>query len=147
MGNNIPYIDKIIPIITSIASPDQIILFGSYARGDNTEKSDLDLLIIKRGLKNSFDIIDSIDRAFYENKIRIPIDLLAIDYNRYNELNSEIGYIYKTIKEEGKVIYGTPLLKDPFDYTEWSRKHYANVDLHEFNMRAVEYDKNNPVVG
>ena len=38
MGNNIPYIDKIIPIITSIASPDQIILFGSYARGDNTEK-------------------------------------------------------------------------------------------------------------
>ena len=46
MDNNIPFIDKIIPIIISIASPDQIILFGSYARGDNTEKSDLDLLII-----------------------------------------------------------------------------------------------------
>jgi len=108
MGNNIPYIDKIIPIIISIASPDQIILFGSYARGDNTEKSDIDLLIIKKGLKSSFDIIDSIEMAFYENKIRIPVDLLAIDYNRYNELNSEIGYIYKTIKEQGKVIYGTP---------------------------------------
>jgi predicted nucleotidyltransferase len=107
MDNNIPYIDKIVPIIISIAAPDQIILFGSYARGDNTEKSDIDLLIIKKELKNSFDIIDSIDRAFYENKIRIPIDLLAIDYTRYNELNSEIGYIYKTIKEEGKVIYGT----------------------------------------
>jgi len=39
------------------------------------------------------------------------------------------------------------LLKDPFDYTEWSRKHYADVDLHGFNMRAVEYDKNNPVSG
>jgi hypothetical protein len=39
------------------------------------------------------------------------------------------------------------LLKDPFDYTEWSRKHYADVDLHEFNMRAVEYDKHNPVAG
>ena len=108
MANNIPYIDKIIPIIISIASPDQIILFGSYARGDNTEKSDIDLLIIKKGLKNSFDIIDSIDRSFYENKIRISIDLLAIDYNRYNELNSEIGYIYKTTKEQGKVIYETP---------------------------------------
>ena len=106
MDNNIPYIDKIIPIIISIASPDQIILFGSYARGDNTEKSDLDLLIIKKGLKNSFDIIDSIYMAFYENKIRIPVDLLAIDYNRYNEINNEIGYIYKTIKEQGKVLYG-----------------------------------------
>ena len=37
----------------------------------------------------------------------MPIDLLAIDYNRYNELNSEIGYIYKTIKEQGKVLYET----------------------------------------
>ena len=106
MHSNIPYIDKIVPIIISIAAPDQIILFGSYARGDNTEKSDIDLLIIKKELKNSFDVIDSIDRAFYENKIRIPVDLLAIDYDRYNEINNEIGYIYKTIKEQGKVIYG-----------------------------------------
>ena len=107
MYNNIPYIDKIIPIIQSIASPDQIILFGSYARGDNTEKSDIDLLIIKKGLKKGRDIIGSIYMAFYENKINIPVDLLAIDYNRYNELNNEIGYIYKTIKEQGRVIYGT----------------------------------------
>jgi predicted nucleotidyltransferase len=107
MSINIPYIDKIVPIIISIASPDQIILFGSYARGDNTEKSDIDLLIIKKELKNSFAIIDSIYMAFYENKIKIPVDLLAIDFNRYNEINNEIGYIYKTIKEQGKVLYGT----------------------------------------
>jgi predicted nucleotidyltransferase len=104
--DNIPYIDKIISIIISIAEPDQIILFGSYARGDNTEKSDIDLLIIKKELKNSFSIIDSIYMAFYENKIKISVDLLAIDFNRYNKINNEIGYIYKTIKEQGKVLYG-----------------------------------------
>jgi predicted nucleotidyltransferase len=108
MDNNIPYIDKIIPLIVSLASPDQIILFGSYARGDNTEKSDIDLLILKKGLKNSFDIIDSLYMAFYENKIRVSVDLLAIDFNRYNVINNDIGYAYKTIKEQGKVIYGTP---------------------------------------
>jgi predicted nucleotidyltransferase len=107
MDNKIPYIDKIVPIINSIASPDQIILFGSYARGNYTEKSDLDLLIIKRDLKNGNSIIDSIYRAFYKNKIKISVDLLAIDYNKYNELNNSIGYIYKTIKEQGKIIYGT----------------------------------------
>ena len=107
MDNNVPYIDKIVPIIVSLASPDQIILFGSYARGDNTEKSDIDLLIVKKGLKNGFNIIDSIYMAFYENKIKVPVDLLTIDYNKYIELNNEIGYIYKTIKEQGKVLYGT----------------------------------------
>jgi predicted nucleotidyltransferase len=107
MDNNIPYIDKIVPIIVSLASPDQIILFGSYARGDNTEKSDIDLLIIKKGLKNGLNIIDSIYMAFYENKIKISVDLLTIDYNKYVKLNNEIGYIYKTIKEQGKILYGT----------------------------------------
>jgi len=107
MEKSIPYIDKIIAIIQSIASPDQIILFGSYARGNYTEKSDIDLLIIKKNLKNGNNIIDSVYRAFYENKINISVDLLTIDYNRYNELNNKIGYIYKTIKEQGKVIYGT----------------------------------------
>ena len=107
MDNNIPYLDEIIPLVVSLAVPDQIILFGSYARGDNTEKSDIDLLIIKKGLKNGLDIVDSIYRAFYENRIKIPVDLLTIDYNRYIKINNEIGYIYKTIKEQGKVLYGT----------------------------------------
>ena len=107
MELKIPYIDKIISLIVSIASPDQIILFGSYARGDNKEKSDIDLLILKKGLKRGNDIIDSIYMAFLDNEIGVPVDLLAIDYDRYLELNNEIGYVYKTIKEEGKVIYGS----------------------------------------
>jgi hypothetical protein len=49
----------------------------------------------------------SIYMTFLENEIGIPVDLLTIDYDRYIELNNKIGYIYKTIKEEGKVIYGT----------------------------------------
>jgi predicted nucleotidyltransferase len=48
MGINVPFVDKIVPLIVSLASPDQIVLFGSYARGENTEKSDVDLLILKK---------------------------------------------------------------------------------------------------
>jgi len=107
MDVRIPYIDKIIPIIVSLASPDQIILFGSYARGDNNDKSDIDLLIVKKSLEKGREISGSIYKAFLENEIGVPVDLLTVDYNRYNELNNEIGYIYKTIKEEGKVLYGS----------------------------------------
>ena len=107
MDNNIPYIEKILPIIQAVASPDQIILFGSYARGNYTKKSDIDLLIIKKDLKNGNNIIDSLYKAFYENKINISVDLLTVDYKKYMELNKKIGYIYKTIKEQGKIIYGT----------------------------------------
>ena len=108
MDINVPFIDKIVPLIVSLVSPDQIILFGSYARGDNTEKSDIDLLIIKKDLKNGREINNIIYKAFFENKIPVPVDLISIDYNRYIELNNKIGYIYKTIKEQGKILYGTP---------------------------------------
>ncbi|MDR1218828.1 MAG: nucleotidyltransferase domain-containing protein [Treponema sp.] len=107
MNGNAPFIDKIVSMIVSLASPDQIILFGSYARGDNTEKSDIDLLIIKKNLKNGREINNILYRAFFENKISVPIDLISVDYNKYIELNNVVGYIYKTIKKEGKVLYGT----------------------------------------
>ena len=107
MDLNVPFIDKIIPLIVSLVSPDQIVLFGSYARGDYKEKSDIDLLIIKKNLRNEREINNILYKAFFENKINIPIDIISIDYNKYMNLNNEIGYIYKTIKEQGKIIYGT----------------------------------------
>ena len=105
MDINIPFIDRIIPLVVSLVSPTQIILFGSYARGDNSSKSDIDLLIVKKDLKNEREINNLLYRAFFENKINIPIDLISIDYDKYNELNNVVGYVYKSIKEQGKVIY------------------------------------------
>jgi predicted nucleotidyltransferase len=105
MDVNVPFIDKIIPLIVSLVSPDQIILFGSYARGDNTEKSDIDLLILKKDLKNANTITDNIYMSFYDNKIKIPVDVLVVDYEKYNRLKNEIGYVYKTIDKEGRIIY------------------------------------------
>jgi len=107
MDTKVPHIDKIIPLIVSLASPEQIVLFGSYARGDYKEKSDIDLLIIKKGLENDMELNDKLYRAFFDSDINIPVDLISIDYDKYMRLNNEIGYVYKTIKEQGKVVYGT----------------------------------------
>jgi hypothetical protein len=41
-------------------------------------------------------------------------------------------------------IFISTLLKEPFDYTEWQRKHFANVSLEDFNRRAAQYDKEHP---
>jgi hypothetical protein len=44
-------------------------------------------------------------------------------------------------------LFISTLLKEPFDYTEWRREHYSDLDIDpaEFNRMAVEFDKNNPV--
>jgi predicted nucleotidyltransferase len=106
MEASIPFIDQIINTIVSSVSPDKIILFGSYARGDYNKNSDVDILILKKGLKKERDITSQLYMEFFNKKITMPVDLIAMDYDKYNELNNDIGYIYKTIKHEGKILYG-----------------------------------------
>ena len=44
-------LNKALDIIIRIADPDKVILFGSWARGDQSADSDYDLLILKKGIK------------------------------------------------------------------------------------------------
>jgi len=105
MNSTIPYIEQIVNTIVTTIEPEKIILFGSYARGDQKENSDIDILILKKGLTNERDVTNNLYLEFFNKKISIPIDLIAIDYDKYYQLNNDIGYIYKTIDREGKVIY------------------------------------------
>jgi len=105
MDRKIPFIEQIVNTIVTTVEPDKIILFGSYARGDYKKNSDIDILILKKGLKNERDVTNSLYMEFFNKKISIPIDLIAIDYDKYYQLNNDIGYIYKTINREGKVVY------------------------------------------
>ena len=41
-------LDQVVAQIVNVAHPEKIILFGSYARGDASENSDFDLLVIER---------------------------------------------------------------------------------------------------
>jgi predicted nucleotidyltransferase len=97
---------QIVAFITSKLSPERIILFGSYARGDNTENSDIDILIIIKNLENERKITGTLYKELLKENISVPIDFIAIDYDKYNKLKDETGYIYKTIEQEGQILYG-----------------------------------------
>jgi len=106
MNQNSHIINQIVELVTSKVSPERIVLFGSYARGDNKENSDIDILIVVKNLANERKITRLLYRALLDEDISIPIDFLAIDYEKYNMAKNKIGYIYKSIEQEGKIIYG-----------------------------------------
>ena len=98
-------VKKIIDLIVSTVSPDQIILFGSYARGDQKKNSDIDLLVLKKNLFNEREMTNHLYKSIYKHDITVPIDIISFDYDKYHEVNDMIGFIYRTIKNEGKVVY------------------------------------------
>jgi predicted nucleotidyltransferase len=106
MNKNLSIIEQIVSLITSKISPEQIILFGSHARGENREDSDIDILIVMKNLENERKITRLLYRELLKNSISIPVDFIAVDSDKYNRLKNKIGYIYKTIDQEGQILYG-----------------------------------------
>jgi len=53
--------------------------------------------------------------------------------------------LLETLGVLGTEQFISTLLKEPFDYTEWSREYFAGYDPELFLKEAIEYDKNNPV--
>ncbi|GHV74867.1 hypothetical protein AGMMS49940_21690 [Spirochaetia bacterium] len=41
-------------------------------------------------------------------------------------------------------VFISNLIKEPFNYTEWQREHFANTTLEEFSKQAVQYDRDHP---
>lgn len=102
--------DSILPEITSrilaVSDPAQIILFGSYARGDWGPDSDLDLLVV-------LDQVDSTRAASVSLRgalrgLLVPIDVLVATPEQLEQHRNTIGLIYRTILTEGRVLYERP---------------------------------------
>lgn len=92
--------------IVKVANPDKIILFGSHAAGKQKAASDYDLLVIKKNLKNQRKLVHAIYLGF--KNIGAPVDILAIDMAKFEELRGDPYLIYCEAYQKGKVIYEKP---------------------------------------
>ena len=75
----------------------RVILFGSYARGDATEKSDIDLIIDSGGTIGSWEFFGLIGKIV--KKMPIDVDVFELD-----EIKKP-SRIFDSITNEGVVIY------------------------------------------
>jgi len=99
------YIEQVKDVIVSQVNPDQIILFGSRAREDHQENSDYDFLVLKKELVESKGITQHLRKILYQNGYREPMDIMVMNSEKYLNLTDVVGYVYKGIKMEGKIIY------------------------------------------
>jgi predicted nucleotidyltransferase len=93
----------IVERIAAVIRPVRVILFGSYARGDHTAMSDVDLCVILDQAGDWFDRHSSSRRL-----VDIPgVDIEPHVYTvaEYERMLAEENPLALRIREEGKVLY------------------------------------------
>jgi len=89
-------ISEIVNKVIAFYKPDKVLLFGSYAIGQATEDSDLDLIIVKDTNKPKHKRGREVRKFLYGSMI--PIDLKIYTPQEFeNEKYSEYSFLYSVI--------------------------------------------------
>ncbi len=89
-------------------NPHKIILFGSHARGDATENSDVDILVI---MDFEGDWVDTATEIRMAVKRKFPLDLLVMTLDYIKQRSNFGDYFVAEIFEEGRVMYESECAK------------------------------------
>lgn len=102
-GTTTGLINEIKRRILAMCDPEQIILFGSHARGNAGPNSDVDLLVIEEGIQAPRQ--ESVRLRGALRGLLVPVDVLVATPQQVERYRDAIGLIYGSILREGKVIY------------------------------------------
>lgn len=99
-------IGKAVARLVRAAKPQSIYLFGSYARGDAREGSDLDFLVVESALKSRRREMVRLRDAI--RPMRIPADILVVSESTFAEWADVPGTVIHRAKTEGRLCYEQP---------------------------------------
>lgn len=86
--------------------PKKIILFGSYAYGEPTEDSDIDILIVTER-RLSFEETYKIRREFLRD-FSVSVQLVSVGDEEFTETKDVIGGITYPASKYGELLYERP---------------------------------------
>lgn len=90
-------------VLAEAAKPRRIILFGSYARGDSSELSDIDIMVVEPNVADRHSEMVRLSRLL--RPLGLALDLLVVTEDSYNYWRDTPGNVYFEAASEGKVLY------------------------------------------
>lgn len=98
-------LSEVVGKLKSEYKPLRIILFGSYAYGNPTEDSDIDLLILKNTNKRRVDRFVQVKKIIYNPNCKIPISPLVYSPKELEERLRIGDDFIKEIIQKGTILY------------------------------------------
>ncbi len=113
--------DETVEALVREFRPLKIFLFGSRARGDGREASDIDLLVVLERIDDRRETREALRKAI--PRLPVSVDVWAADPDDLARTGDSVGSFLYPVLREGEVVYGV----DDRDEHVWLR--YATEDL------------------
>lgn len=92
-------------VVAAAQSPRKVIVFGSYARGDANEGSDLDLLVVESLVEKKMQEHVRLRGAIGRLAPGVGVDLLLCSEEDFARRSQVPGTAYYWAKKEGRIAY------------------------------------------
>lgn len=98
-------LERFIDIVVSELHPQQIVVFGSLARGTIQEWSDLDIVVVMKTDLPFFDRMRLIQRRVHSE---VAMDVLVYTPEEWAEVKETRPFVRDEIAAKGRIIYDRP---------------------------------------
>jgi len=96
-------IARLTELLVRAAHPKRIILFGSKARGQGSEDSDLDVLVVEESVPDRAAEMVRLNRLL--RPLRMAVDLLVVSEESFQYWRDTPGNVYFEAVTEGRILY------------------------------------------
>jgi predicted nucleotidyltransferase len=96
-------IERSVRRVVEAADPVKVILFGSHARGDAQEDSDIDFLVVERQVRDSTEESARLRRVI--GAVGVGVDVVVVDEAGFDKWSEAPGSTLYWAKREGRVLY------------------------------------------
>jgi predicted nucleotidyltransferase len=100
---NAEIIKRLTELLIEAAKPKRIILFGSQARGEAGEDSDLDVMVVEEGVSDRAAEMVRLNRVL--RSLDVAVDLLVESAEKFNYWCDTPGNVYFEAATEGEVLH------------------------------------------
>lgn len=96
-------LEEVCAAIVRTIAPEQIILFGSMARGEGDTAHDIDLYVIKRGPHDRREVERSIEKLFLGRLFALDV-LVATPEQVEKSINAGNSFLSQEVFQKGRVL-------------------------------------------
>ena len=98
-------IQRVVDLVVQTAQPLRIVLFGSAARGELRDGSDLDMMVV---VPEGEDTLRASQRLYVEmarQRVSVGVDLVVTTPARFDERKGSLGSVFREVARDGHELY------------------------------------------